>query len=92
MKIATVLALSTPDLLIEPSMQAHLRQKDVNISGLFSKISNLQLVAFDKREQTGAPDDMEMLQLGKADAASVKAFALNGEELNEVMEDTFKPP
>lgn len=75
-------------------MQAHIRQKDVNISGLFSKISNLQLVAFDKREDDGrrGPDDMEMLQLGRSDSASVKTFALNGEELNEVMEDTFTPP
>lgn len=72
-------------------MQAHIRQKDVNISGLFSKISNLQLIAFDKREDDGrrGPDDMEMLQLGRSD--SVKTFALNGEELNEVMEDTFTP-
>lgn len=79
-------------MLIQQSMQAHIRQKDVNISGLFSKISNLQLIAFDKREDgvRAAPDDMEMLQLDKSD--SVKAFALNSDDLNEVMQDSFAAP
>ena len=80
-------------------MAAQLRQKEINISGLFSKISNLQLVAFDKKEddgsaeiRSGAPGDLQLLQLHKSDSASVKAFALNGDELNDVMTDTFKPP
>ena len=68
-KIVTVLALSTHhDLMLQPSMQVQVRQKEVNISGLFSKISNLQLVAFDKKEddgsaetRSGAPDNLEML-------------------------------
>jgi hypothetical protein len=45
-------------------MQIQLRERDVNLSGLFSKISNLQLVAFDKREddgKRGTPDNTEML-------------------------------
>ena len=54
------------------------------------------MVAFDKREDdgtalvnAGAPDNLEMLQLDKGDSASVKSFALNGEELNDVMSETF---
>lgn len=99
-KIVIVLALSTQDLLIQPSMSMHIEQKDINISGLFSKITNLQqLVAFDKRSTDGSviiressPADLEMVQLRKSDSASVKAFALNGDDMKEVMEDTFTPP
>jgi len=83
-------------MLLRPSTQTQIRQKEINISGLFSKISNLQLVAFDKREDdgtsltnSGAPDNMEMLQLEKGDSASVKAYALNGDDFNEVMSETF---
>lgn len=42
--------------------------------------------------KNGGPGDMEMLQLGKSDSASVKTFSLNGDELNEVMSETFTPP
>ena len=57
------------------------------------------MVAFDKRNTDGSviiressPADLEMVQLRKSDSASVKAFALNGDDMKEVMDDTFTPP
>ena len=92
-QFATLLALSQNDQFIKQSQQTQITQRDINLSGIFSKISNLQLVAFDKREEDGElskqPENMEMLQLGRAD--SVRNFALNGDDMNELMIDSFKP-
>lgn len=49
-------------------------------------------MAFDKREgdeeSNKQPENLEMLQLEKGD--TVKNFALNGDDMNDVMMDSFK--
>ena len=109
-KLATFVALSSTvpgsdgGVFIKQAQAAKIEQKDINISGLFSKISNLELVAFDKRapnsgdydvslETSKQPENIEMLQLSGARSDSVKNFSsqsLNGDEVNDAMVESFK--